>query len=208
MVIRKPTPDQQRTLLRSAGMVLGFLAWLTFFYLPVRRQILEIRPQAQRLRQQLEETRGGLANLSALEEEFSRLAAEYDIPSVELPPEDQVPELLKAIAQMARSAQVRVLEVTPRPQVGTEASTPVGLVALEHLTLGQSGYLELPIEVQAVSGYHALGLFLDKLEQSKRLVRVRTVEILPDEQDLWHHRVALLLQAYLVPAGTKKAAGE
>lgn len=199
----KLTPRQQRLILLGVGGTLGFLGWLIFFFLPLQGRLSEIRAQVASLRQQLEETRQGLKSLPGMEEELSHVQAKYEMPAATARPEDQVPELLKAVAQMARNAQAQLLEATPKANLGTQTETPSGFVALEHFTPGPSGYLELPIEIQVSGGYHQLGQFLDQIENSKYLVRVKELEVFPDEQDLWHHKAVILLQAYLVP-GSKK----
>jgi len=188
---RHLTPAQERQLLIGIVSVIVAVVWVNFFVIPQRRVLSEVSTQVQALRAQVIEARQGLAQRPALEAEVASLGAEYELPADALPPEEQVPELLKVITEVAKASQVGLLTVKPKVDLGQIAPGP-------------SGYLELPIEIAASGGYHEIGTFLDALERSPSLLlRVQRFQIQANPQDLWHHQALFVLQAYLISGAHK-----
>lgn len=186
------TRAQQKQLLFGVLGLIGFIAWLQLFLSPQRAALAQTRLQVQEIRAQVEQVRQGLAQQPALEAEISRLQAEYKLPPVTKPPEQQLPELLELISQVARQTGVRVVAAKPKADVSK-------------LQPATSGYLELPILVVVSGGYHPIGLFLDTLERSDVLLRVRELGVVDDEENLYDHAGVVLFQAYLVPARPKES---
>ena len=185
----------QRPLVFGAAAVLLCLVWFSLFVFPQARAFLSGRHKVSGLRQKVQETRQGLDRLREIEQQVTRLRAEYELPSVTPPPEQQLPELLEMIAQAGRTSQVDLISVKPKGN-------------LRELSPGTTGYLELPLQVEAAGGYHRIGKFLDQLENSRSLVRVQQLRIQPDAEDMWRHGATLLLVAYLLPGGETKPKAE
>ena len=138
--------------------------------------------------------RRDLLHLPEMEKKQADLAARYSAPVVSTPPEEQLPDLLDKIAQFARTAHLRVVTLRPKEDLG-------------HVQVGPSGYLEIPLELMATAGYHQVGRFLDQLEQSDSLVRLRELEIHPGA-DLSNQDVKMLLLAFLAPSPEAVAAAD
>ncbi len=181
------TPHLQKQLLTGLAAVVGLLVWTNLFLIPQRRIAAELEPQVRTKRKQLSELKRNLPQLEKLESEVAVLSAQHHLPSGSRQPEEQLPELLDAIAQAARSAGGRLIRVKPKVEEGLAKPGP-------------SGYLELPIQVEASAGYHPLGLFLDSLERSENFIRVQEFRIHGDPQDIWNHKASFIFQAYLLPS--------
>lgn len=184
------TPRQQRQLLFGIGGGIGFIAWVSLFLIPQQQALVVVQPQVKNLREQLKTTRQELAERSAMEARVAELSSTYGFPAVVPPPEQQLPDLLKAIGETARRHQVHFLAAKPKSDVNK-------------LTPGPSGYLELPIFVVVSGGYHEMGTFVDALENSSHLLRVRELAIRGNPENPYHHVGGLLLQAHLVPTGER-----
>jgi len=94
--------------------------------------------------------------------------------------------LIEAVSRLAAESGLALVSVTPR--VSGEEST----------------YLRIGLEVEASGSYHALGHFLEKIENNKPLIKVRTLRVsAPDNraasEDL---RINLWLGAYASAKGT------
>lgn len=185
------TPARQKQILFGVLGLIGLVGWVSFFLLPQQRLMGQERMQLQELQSQVEQTRRGLAQMPVMEEQIRQLTARYQLPAVTKPPEQQLPDLLEMISQTARRAQVRVIAAKPSSDVSK-------------LVPGPSGYLELQILLALSGGYHQTGTFLDTLERSGNLLRVRELALLPNPENLYHHQVVILFQAYLVPAHLKE----
>ncbi|MBI3333753.1 MAG: type 4a pilus biogenesis protein PilO [Candidatus Omnitrophica bacterium] len=188
---RLPRGRPKPILFGIAGLI-GLALWASFFLLPQQRGIGERGSQIRELKEKLGRARKDLAALPAVRADLARMEAQGEGQALLQPAEEQLPDLLDSISKMARGAQVRLLVVKPKE-------------GLSSLTAGPGGFLELPIQVEALAGYHQIGVFLDSLERSERLIGVREFEIRGDSRDPWHHRVIFLLQAYLAPGGAKRS---
>lgn len=185
------TPEQQKKILLGVlvGVVVG--VWLQFVLLPQQRRWGEARAETQLLRGQLGQLKVGLVQLSAVEEEITRLSGEFQLPAHPKPPGEQLPDLLEEITKAARRAGVQVVGQKPQSD-------------LDRMVPGASGYLEIPLLIVATGGYHPIGQFLDDLENSRNLLQVREIRIVGDPENPYRHQATLLFQSYLVPGGTEE----
>ncbi|MDO8730247.1 MAG: type 4a pilus biogenesis protein PilO [Candidatus Omnitrophota bacterium] len=181
------TPQQQKQmrLLAAVLSVVGGFFWLQLLIIPQTRTAGRQGSELTVLRSKVERMRRDLQHLPEMEKKRAELAARYSSPSVSGPPEEQLPGLLDRIAQFARTAHVRVVTLRSKQD-------------LAQVQVGPSGYLEIPLELVATAGYHQVGRFLDQLEQSDSLVRLRELEIHPGKE-LWDQEIKMLLLAFLAP---------
>ena len=187
MVKIRFSPDRKQILM-ILGAAVGFLGWLALFFIPMLGNWIQKQPQAQELRSQIGEARQKLNQSAQREKELKDLRLQYELTGAATA-QQQLPDLLGGIGQAARTSGVRLEAVKPKVDIG-------------QLIPGPSGYLELPLEVNAVAGFHQLGAFLDVLERSDRLIRVQEFKIRRDSKDIWNHQATFILQSYLLP-GTK-----
>lgn len=181
------TPAQQKQVLIGVLALAGLVVWFSFFLAPQRRALADVRLQVEEVRLKVEEVRQHQAERPAWEQEMARLKEEYGFPESPPPPEEQLPELLKTLTGMARQNGVRLLGSKPTSEVN-------------RLTPGPSGYLEVQVLIVVLGGYHQVASFLDTIESSPELLRVRELMLLHAEgMPLGQHAGVLLLQAYLVP---------
>ncbi len=181
------TPAQQKQVLIGVLALVGLVAWFNFFLAPQRRALADLRLQVEETRAKVEQVRQHQAEKPAWEEEMARLKEEYGFPESPPPPEEQLPELLKTLTAMARQNGVRLLGSKPTSEVNK-------------LLPGPSGYLEVQVLIVVLGGYHQVASFLDTLESSPELLRMRELMFVhANGMALGQHAGVLLLQAYLVP---------
>ncbi|MDP2913556.1 MAG: type 4a pilus biogenesis protein PilO [Candidatus Omnitrophota bacterium] len=102
-----------------------------------------------------------------------------------LPVEQEIPALLESLSNMARGSNVKIVAITPvMPEEGPNDGSRV--------------YQEMPILINAKSGYHELGNFLAKLEYADRFMKIADIVIrsnnsIPKKQD-----VDLLILTYIL----------
>ena len=180
-------PGQQKKLLYGVLAVIGLVAWSNFLFFPQWSRWARQGAELKSLQGQVERTRRLLVQLPGVEKNSALLSSQVAIQPTAMPPQEQLPELLDRIAQLARSSHVRLVSLKPKGEIAG-------------LAPGPSGYLEMSIEVETSAGYHQIGAFLDALESSESLLRVQKLEIGADGQDMWNHRTRITLEAYLAPA--------
>ena len=189
----KLTPEQQKKILFGVGIGVGLVIWLQFVLLPQQRRLGETRAELQLLRGQLNRLKAGLVQRSTIEGEIDRLKGEFQLPANPKPPEQQLPDLLEEITKAARRAGVQVVGQKPQSE-------------LDRVSPGASGYLEIPLFIEIVGGYHSIGQFLNDLENSSNLLQMRELGIVGEPENLYRHRAVVIFQAYLVP-GTASGHG-
>ena len=179
------SPTQRKQLLYGLGWTIALVLWSALFLAPQRSALSQRAPRLRTLQRQLKEVRQNLVQLPRFEAELARLSGGNGS-SLGGPPEQQLPELLGAIAQMARESQVQLLAVKPKVELG-------------QIVPGSNGFLELPVQVEAQAAYHQIGKFLDVMERSEKFIQVQSIEIRSDPRDIWRHPTTLVLQVYLLP---------
>ena len=185
--------QRQLRLLAVVLSAVGLAFWLQFFIIPQTGLAARLGSELTGLRVKVERVRRDVQRLPELEQKRDHLIAQYSISPVSTPPEEQLPNLLDQIAQFARTTRVHVVTLRVKQDL-TQAQ------------VGPSGYLEIPLELAATAGYHQVGRFLDQLEQSDSLVRLRELEIRPSKEML-QQEVKMMLLAFLAPGpGAARAA--
>ena len=185
MAETNPARGPKERILLGLGGAVALVLWFQIFHVPQHGIHSQRRAQVLSVRKKLQEARRNIKQLPSLEAELKRLSSGNGM-AFTFSPEEQLPELLEMIAQAARSSQVKLLTV--RPQMD-----------LNQLHPGPTGFLELPVRLEATAGYHQIGSFLDALERSERLVRLDSLEIVADPRDIWEHQVHCDLKVYLLP---------
>ena len=181
-----PASDLQKQILYGLLVVVGCVVWVNLFLLPQWKKASRLGGEFKQLREEVNRLHRDLKKYPTLEQERVRLAAQFETAAVSSSPEEQLPDLLGKIAQAAHAAHVRLLALKPKAEI-------------RQLQPGLSGYLEVPLEISALSGYHQIGHFLDGLERSENPLRVQGLEIKSTQQDMWNHTTTITLRAYLVP---------
>ncbi len=184
------SPQRQKQIVVGISSIVFLIIWLPFFVVPQRESLADLQARVKKVRSEVAEVRAKMVQLPAMETELRQLASQYDSAVITTPPEEQLPELFEMIAQAARNSQVRLIGVKPKVEIG-------------QVTPGASGFLELPVQVDASGGYHQLGMFVDALERSKSLLRIEELKIQQDPKDIWHHEATFIIHAYLFPGGEK-----
>ncbi len=194
MASLKLTPQQERKILFGIFSVIGLILWINFFLLAQHRALAAVRPQVEAQRQQIADWRDRLSRQPHMEVEIQQLSKAYPAPASPLPPEEQLPQLLKTLTDLARRSQASIFSSKPTSDVNK-------------LTPGVSGYLELQILVAVEGGYHQMGAFLDAVESSDLLIRLRELIIFRNEENPLRHKAVFLFQVYLLPGPPRQEKG-
>lgn len=117
--------------------------------------------------------------------ESSREKVEYY--EKRLPVEQEIPSLLENLSNMAKSSNIKIIGITPLPLSPKEVLAQKGKI-----------YKEIPILINAKSGYHELGMFLNKLENADRFMKVVDIEIKTNKQTPKKHDVELIVCTYIL----------
>lgn len=149
-------------------MILGLAAaagigWL--YYSQVLNPLWETQGllvgQLRQARGDLDTLRATAGKLPRLEAENKQLEQKLAEALTKLPEEKEIPSLLTQINTLGQQAGLEFLLFKP--------TSP----------LPRGFYSEVPIQLRIEGGYHALGVFFDKLSKMERIVNIADLKIAP-----------------------------
>lgn len=99
-----------------------------------------------------------------------------------VPAEDQLPNVLQHLTEVAAQTGIKVQSVTPQPSASKDPPTL---------------YRHVPIQLDALAGYHQLGVFLSRVETEGPPMQLQSLRIAANPKLLRRHDVKMLLVASL-----------
>ena len=108
-----------------------------------------------------------------------------------LPAEQEIPSILENLSNMAKGSNVKILGIAPVQVSAKEAAAK---------NLGKI-YKEIPILINAKSGYHELGIFLSNLENANRFMKVVDIEVKSSKASPKKHDIELIVCTYVLLGG-------
>ncbi len=123
------------------------------------------RQQAEEvtLKQQFESKVRQAANLEAYKEQMVLMEASFDKLLRQLPSDTEVPGLLEDITSAGLNSGLEFEEIRLLQEVA------------------QQFYIELPIQIKVVGGYHELATFVSAVASMPRIVTLHDFQIVPDK---------------------------
>lgn len=173
--------DQKQKLI--LGILLGAIVLVLYYYLliqPQFRRLGELFPQVKELRQELKSLKNETGRISLLRDQSERLNSRMEQYQKAIPAESDVAPLLAYLSAEAKASRVTLSGMEPKTGQVT-AGNP---------------FQETLLVLHARGGYHALGLFLNRLETGERLMRVDRFEIVSNQQTPREHQMELVLKTY------------
>ena len=173
-----------------AGIVtlLVLTGYMKFFLGPALQKNGRLGSEIKDLRQRLKSTKASLARLPQMEKEIAQLHQKSETLKVRFPSKAELPELLEHLSGIAESSDVKIVEILPASMMPAPSKTE---------KVGQGAYEELPIAFTAKSGYHELGSFINRLENSERIFTVKDIEVKADPSDPKRHHVRLVVATFV-----------
>lgn len=153
---------------------------------PLAMNLVNIMPKTSALRQDLLNAKSKIAKMDTTEKESRKLRLEMEKYSKIFPEKEEVPKLLEELSHMAIASNMKIIGIKP---LSKGEATPAGK--------GFS-YREIPIEIEARSGYHELGQFLQRLECGERFIMVKDLSVQSDNRSPKRHNVQLITSTYVL----------
>ena len=125
-------------------------------------------------------------NLEDMEKEIKAIKEELMVYQQRLNAPIDIPQVLEVLDSIAKHQKIEFISVTP-----LEAKEVL-------LPRGEEFLLEVPIEMQLRCGYHALGVFINQIENADRVKKVTDLRMKVDSSNIWSHQVELVVVSYRV----------
>jgi type IV pilus assembly protein PilO len=136
-------------------------AFLWFVFIPKSSEISQLNVEMAALNNEINIHRTKVRRLDELKKENTELQRQLAVLKQQLPPEAEVEILLKQVSELGgrTGLDFKLWKPVEKKQ------SPSGL------------YVEIPVNVEVAGGYHALGVFFDKISKLPRIINVSNIRM-------------------------------
>jgi type IV pilus assembly protein PilO len=148
---------------KTAIVVLIILIPVAVFYFAFfqanSEKIAGLEAKEVSMQRALEEVKAKAANLAKFEKELEEAKLIFETAAVLLPNEKEIPQLLKDISSLGRTAGLDFLTFKPLADIPKDF------------------YAEIPVTINVRGPYHNMGFFFDQVSKLERIVTVSNVKM-------------------------------
>jgi len=182
--------DKKTQVMILAGLlgVLAVLIYVSFILKPQVFRVIEAVSGAGSISADLKDAEKDIANIPAFEKNIGACREKVDRYEKMLPAEQEIPSLLENLSSMAKISNIKIVGIMPVAVKEDKSKKP-------------QVYQEIPILINAKSGYHELGKFLSSMENSDRFMKVADIQIKYNVQSPKKHDVEILVLTYILSRG-------
>jgi type IV pilus assembly protein PilO len=168
---RLPLAGQLGVAVLVAALICGGFYW--FYYSDALEQQEQKELQLADLQTQIRALEATANRLPEFQREVQALEARLETLKRILPPEKEMPDLMRRVQYLAAQSSLAVREFTPAPVAQREF------------------YIEVPINIDVDGTYHNLGAFFDRISRMSRLVNVGNVKIKAQSDQTINNTIAV-----------------
>jgi Tfp pilus assembly protein PilO len=200
--------EMEKMVLTGIGVIVFVIALIQFLTIPSLRKLGELNTETGKLRENLRQSQSLIANKAQMESRLAVLQRKLKDYKAALPPYSDMPNILQNISDIASESKVKITKIEPlkteQQQAGAVVNSPNSANELaksqEKAISSKIGllYTEMPIKIEARGGYHALGKFINDIENAKNIMAIGDLEISSNSDDMYNHNVRLLVVAYIL----------
>ena len=188
--------DQRTILLVGVLGLIILYAYVRFIVGPLGREAVNSGQKVRSAREQLKALEAATANETTLREQHSQVEQTVKSLRTLLPVEEELPAIIGLLSDLANQAQVKIQTIFPQRSVQTPEELTAAVKSGGSAAQQPVVYREIPIQIDALAGYHQLGVFLGLVEGGKNPMRVSSLRISANPKESKRHHVKLLLVAY------------
>ncbi len=191
--------SEKRRLLVGLVMLMSLAVYVYYLYLlqPLAGAVVRLSQQVREASKQVQQMEQLMAQATNIQQEYAGLQTSVAQLRDQLPSEDALPTVIEWISELASQTGVKILSIFPqRSAQPLEPNTQVSLGL----------YKAVAIEIDALSGFHQLGMFLSRVESGDQSIEVKQLRISQSERELRRHNVKLILLTYVTLTDATDAA--
>lgn len=154
----------EKSLIGKVGILLAIVVFISgiywyFFWSPNNQKLSNLERSLQNKQKRLAELENIKEGLPEFEQEFERLNREFQVASLKLPKEEEIPSLINSIYSDISASGLEPQVFAPKARIPKDI------------------YAEIPIEMEVVGTYHELAGFFDRISRLPRIVNVRNLNL-------------------------------
>ena len=157
---------EKKYLIKPLGIIVLIL--VLDFTIVLRSQIVSLAQAISRvseLKKDIAKAKKDIARGSLLKH-GDKLKSDIFTEEKKVVPEQEIPLFLSEISQIAKDSNVKLMQIKPA-KLGKEEAKDIG---------GRM-YFRLSIDLDLISAYHPLGVFINKMETAQRYIKVLNFNI-------------------------------
>lgn len=157
----KKVPNAVKIIIAVIPSVILIVLFIFLIYNPKQKEIVTLDKRIVKLDSDINNGKVMLRKLDELKAENKRLKAKLVKLQEQLPEEKEVSVLLKQLSDLGVKSGLEILLWKP----GKRKPNPSGL------------YIEIPVKVKVVAGYHDLGVFYSHISRLSRIVNISNIKL-------------------------------
>ncbi|MEO0225522.1 MAG: type 4a pilus biogenesis protein PilO, partial [candidate division WOR-3 bacterium] len=158
-------PQTQRNIFVILLLVVLFILFLKIPYANNSKVIQELEQRRVSLEEEVRKAEEAKAKLPEVEARYNQLMRAWEIAKEMLPPEKEIPSLLRMITNAGIKAGVSFVYFKPTDPVS------------------KGMYNEIPFQLKVICTYHELGKFLAAVGNLKRIVNFPTAKMTTEKEE-------------------------
>jgi len=139
-------------------LLLGGL-FFYFIFMPKTDKINELKKNYEDLEVKLTKARTAVKDYDKYQREYKEAEGRFKIARQLLPDKKEIPSLLESISRSGRGAGLEFLLFKPEKDVS------------------RGFYVEIPVKIEVLGGYHNVAMFFDQVARLPRIVNISNIQI-------------------------------
>ncbi|GEM_PF-441453 len=177
----------QKLVIYAAIGVCVLIADFYFVLKPVAAGLIKVLPEVSEKSSRVSIMDVDVRNMPSYEGQIKALETKLFGYKRRFSTKEEISPLLQNLSDTAKACGVKILSINPAKTL-KEQDAKVKVA---------SAYRKLPIYLNAASGYHAFGLFLNNLENSDTFMRIADLKITGDGSELSNHKFSVTIVTYI-----------
>ncbi len=188
---RLPLAGQLGVAFLVAALICG--GFYFYYYAGALEEQEKKEQQLAELQKQIRALEATANRLPEFQREVQALEARLETLKRILPPQKEMPDLMRRVQYLAAQSSLAIAKFNPAP------------------TAQRDFYVEVPVNLDVVGTYHNLGHFFDRISRMSRLVNIGDVKIKAQSKQVINNTIAVSVVAttyvYQEPPPTPPQAG-
>lgn len=171
----------------------GLWGYGVYLMKPLAQAVSRVGQDARTASITLQHVEQTLAQEPQLRNEFRALSETTATLRASLPSEEELPSSIELLSDLANQTGVKIQTIFPQRSLDRSVAPNLAPAS----TLGQAGlYKEIPIQIDALAGFHQLGSFLSRVESGSQSIQLSSLRISGNPKEPRRHHVRLVLLVY------------
>ncbi len=194
--------------LRAAGLLAAVGIAVVWIYGglilgPLCRRAVALGREVRQQRDQLARLEDATAREAELERAYQQLQQRVETMRQRLPQEAELSRIIETLSELALQAGLRLQSIAPQRTVDLSDAAFLDPRPPEASRV----YQQIPIQIEALAGYHQLGAYLSLTETLNEPIQLVSLRITSHPKYPTRHSVRMILHAFVAPPAAEAPGG-